>query len=372
MAAFIAALRNVDWLIIGAAAVLIGFGVLFIYGAGEQVGTELSQTFWKKQLVWIAAGAVMWAAAGFTDYRKLGKWSPVLYAASIILLLLVWLIGTRVYGARRWISLGGIKLQPTEFAKISFILLVSWLMSLRFFNINKLWCMAAVFLLAGVPAALVLKQPDLGSAIVFAPLAAVIMFIGKLKFRYILAGVAVVMIAIPLTYPHLSQYQKERILVFVDPARDPQNRGWNQLQSELAVGSGGLTGKGFLQGTQNAMGFLPQTVSHTDFIFSVIAEETGFAGVAVIMLMYALILAAALRTAVFAPDIFGRCLACAIAVIFFTHSVINIGMCVRLMPVTGLPLPLISYGGSFMVSAMLCLGFLQSIYARRNSSPSVL
>jgi rod shape determining protein RodA len=219
-------------------------------------------------------------------------------------------------------------------------------------------------------------EPDLGSALIIPPIVAFILFISKLKIKYIVGGIVagIVFFSVEVfneayqVYPLLKKYQVERILVFLDPERDPENRGWNQLQSELAVGSGGLTGKGFMQGTQNTLGFLPQTVSNTDFIFSVIAEETGFIGAVSIILCYILLFFSALRTSVYARDRFGKYVAAGIAAIIFSHSIVNIGMSIRMMPVTGLPLPLVSYGGSFMVSSMLYLGILQSIYAHRRRS----
>ena len=164
----------------------------------------------------------------------------------------------------------------------------------------------------------------------------------------------------------LRPYHKARIHVFLKPDSDPLNKGWNQRQSELAVGSGGLTGKGFMQGTQNQLGYLPQTVSNSDFIFSVIAEETGFLGSALLLIMYTVLMISIFRTALIAPDDFGRYLCTGIGAVLALHSIVNIGMSVRLMPVTGLPLPLVSYGGTFMLATMSCLGIVQSVYARRN------
>ncbi len=316
-----------------------------------------------------------WFWLSLTDYRNFKAWSFIVYLASIAALILVLVIGSKIYGARRWLQLGGIKVQPSEFAKFGVLLMLSAMMSMRQFDINRITNILAVAAVAVVPFLLILVEPDLGSALVIVPLAGALLFVSKLKLKYILIGgiAGIVFLGLEIAnekyevYPILKGYQKERVLVFLDPERDPKNRGWNQWQSELAVGSGGLSGKGFMQGTQNTLGFIPKTVSNTDFIFSVIAEESGFLGASGIVFMYALLIGSALRAAVMARDRFGQYLATGIAAIFFTHTVINIGMSVRLMPVTGLPLPLLSYGGSFMLSSMIYLGILQSIYARRRN-----
>jgi rod shape determining protein RodA len=202
-------------------------------------------------------------------------------------------------------------------------------------------------------------------------LAAVLIFIAGIKWRFIIIGAVIAVSLLTLEvgneyfkiYPLLKEYQLKRIMVFINPEKDIDNSGWHQYQAELAVGSGGMYGKGYLHGTQSMLGFLPET--HTDFIFSVIAEETGFAGALAVIVLYTFLLFSALRAAIFARDDFGLYLAVGIAVIIFTHSVVNIGMSIRLMPVTGLPLPLLSYGGTFIVNTMIYLGILQSIYAHR-------
>jgi len=172
---------------------------------------------------------------------------------------------------------------------------------------------------------------------------------------------------VKLYFPVLSGYQQERVLVFLDPTRDTRNKGWNQLQAQLAVGSGGMWGKGFMKGTQNELGFLPHTVSNSDFIFPVIAEEWGFVGSFSLVLLYIILIGSAIRTAMFSRDLFGRYIAIGGASIFFMHSVVNIGMSIRLMPVTGLPLPFLSYGGTFVVVSLTYMGILQSIYRQRRT-----
>jgi len=366
-------LNRFDLLQIIPMLVLSFVGIAFIYSTGQQVGGDAAGLFWVKQVVWFFAGAVMWIMLAFMDYRNFKYWAVPIYILSIIALLAVFLVGVKVYGATRWLQVGGIRLQPSEFAKFAVVIMLSTIVSMRNFDINRFWNLALFGGVALVPFLLILKEPDLGSALVIIPIVVGIAFVSKLRFRLMITGLVLAMTLLSVEiinekngyYPLLKNYQKERILVFLDPERDRKDRGWNQLQSELAVGSGGVLGKGYMQGTQNTLGFLPQTVSNTDFIFSVIAEETGFAGSFLIITMYLLLIASALRTALLARDRFGQYIATGIAAALFFHSVVNIGMSVRIMPITGLPLPLISYGGSFMLSTMIYLGLLQSVYARR-------
>jgi rod shape determining protein RodA len=359
-----------DYIQIAAMLALLCYGVAFIYGTGQQVGGYAADAFWQRQLIWIGIGFMVWLLLSFLDYRILGPASLVSYPIAIVLLVYVLLAGIVVFGARRWLDFGGIRLQPSELAKLAVLTSAAWLLSLPGADINKFRWMIGLGALLAIPFLLILKQPDLGSALVLVPIVASIAFVAKLKWRYIILAVCITLAAVPIAYECMHDYQRDRIKIFLDPDSDPQNRGWNQLQAEMAVGSGGLLGKGFMQGTQNSLGFLPQTVSNTDFIISVIAEETGFVGTIGLTSMYLLLIFSALRTALAAPDDFGRYLCVGAAAVFFTHSVINIGMSIRLMPVTGLPLPLVSYGGTFMVAMMSYLGIIQSVYARRNERSS--
>ncbi|OGV48232.1 MAG: rod shape-determining protein RodA [Lentisphaerae bacterium GWF2_52_8] len=367
--------RRADLLQIIPTLVLLCIGLLFIYSTGQQVGGNTPTAFFKKQLLFAGIGLCAWLFIALSDYRYLKHLSWLLYPFTLVLLVLVFFIGVKVYGARRWLDFGGIRLQPAELAKFAVLFLSATVLTIRGFDINKLSSILLLGLIGGVPFLLIMRQPDLGSSLVLLPLMASLILTARLRYKYIIIGLLFVMIAVPSAYPFLKDYQKERIMAFLDPDHDPKGSGWNQLQAELAVGSGGLWGKGYMQGTQNTLGFLPQTVSNTDFIFSVIAEETGFAGSLLVVSMYAMLVLSACRTAVFACDSFGRYIAIGIAAIFFTHSIINIGMSVRLMPVTGVPLPLISYGGTFLLSTMVALGILQSVYAHgravRASEPSL-
>ncbi len=216
-----------------------------------------------------------------------------------------------------------------------------------------------------MPFLLIVKEPDLGTAAMLIPVAFMMMFAAgvPLKHMLILAGIGLLLM--PFGWFLLGNYQKERVLVFLNPNRDPLGAGWNKIQSGIAVGSGGFSGKGYLKGTQNVLGFLPRTVAPTDFIYSVIAEETGFVGSAILLFLYALLLWSCVRAALVARDRFGRLLAVGVGSLLFCHAFVNMAMTIGLLPITGLPLPLISYGGSFMVAIMIGLGIVQSVYVRR-------
>ena len=349
---------------------LLAAGVLFIYTTGEQIGSPLSQSFWKKQLIWIAVGFAAYIAAARCDYRKLIPWVWFYYIFSVAMLILVLFIGIKVNGATSWIDLGPMRLQPSEFAKLGVIWFLAAMHGNMLFKISKLPHVLLSLAAVGVPVVLIAIEPDFGSAFVLAPVGAVMVFTAGINWKYIaIAGTAMALIFGALVTnevleikPLLKTYQKERIKTFLNPERDRANRGYNAYQSRLAVGSGGLFGKGLGQGTQNPLGFLPRKVSNNDFIFSVIAEETGFVGAMTLIAAYILLLYTVLRSAFFAVDSFARQSGIGIAVLIFVHLFINIGMSIGVTPITGLPLPFLSYGGSFVVSMMLALGFMQSVY----------
>ncbi|MBE6366918.1 MAG: rod shape-determining protein RodA [Lentisphaerae bacterium] len=354
---------------------LLGAGVLFIYTTGSQVGTEWAGGFWRKQLIWIGIGMIAYIAAARMDYRKLIPWVWFYYIVSIAMLVLVLFVGRKVNGAVSWIDLGPLRIQPSEFAKLGVIWFLAAMHGNMLFKIRKLTHVLLSMAVLALPIGLIAVEPDFGSAVVLVPVGAAMVFTAGVKWRYlIIAGsVAVVLFSVLAVNeifeikPLLKTYQRERIKTFLNPERDLAHRGYNAYQSRLAVGSGGLTGKGLGEGTQNLLGFLPQSVANNDFIFSVLAEETGFIGALLLLLGYAVLLYTILRTAFMAQDNFARQSLVGIATLIFVHLYINIGMSVGITPITGLPLPFLSYGGSFVVSMMLAMGFVQSIY-RRNMS----
>ena len=354
-------------------ALLLTIGMFFVHSTGQQVGGHHVELF-NRQCVYLAAGVVLWFIFVMVDYRWIGVFSLLFYPAVIAVLVLVLIYGPVRNNTRRWIDIGPFSLQPSELGKMAVLFSVAWLASFKkVVNINRIRWIGLVLLLTVIPFLLICKEPDLGTAIVLIPLAAAILFAANLHWIYILF-IAVFCIGGPLIAYHspiLKSYQKKRIDMFLNPESERFGGGWNVIQAEIAVGTGGMTGKGYRNGTHTMLGYLPPKVADSDFIFPVIAEETGFAGTFSLILLYGLLFFSILRTALLAPDLFGRYLCVGIAAILMTHVFINIGMCIRLVPVTGLPLPFISYGGTFLVAMLCYLGIAQSVYAHRND-PSML
>ena len=351
-------------------ALLLTIGMCFVHSTGQQVGGHHVELF-NRQCMYLAVGAALWFTFILIDYRWIGLFSVLFYPAVIVILVLVLWFGPVRNNTRRWIDIGPVSLQPSELGKMAVLFAVAWLASFKKVNINKIWWIGLVLVLTVIPFFLIYREPDLGTAIVLIPLAAAILFAANLRVIYIVLIVAFCAGLTPVAWMNMKTYQKERILTFLDPERDPYKRGWNAIQAEIAVGTGGMTGKGYRNGTHTTLGYLPKMVADSDFIFPVIAEETGFVGAFSVILLYGLLLFSILRTALLAPDLFGRYLCVGIAAILMTHVFINIGMCIRLVPVTGLPLPFISYGGTFLVAMLCYLGIAQSVYAHRNDPSSL-
>jgi rod shape determining protein RodA len=388
---FGAFIAGFDWLQIVALAFLLITGLIFIHATGVQVGTPAAALFFKKQLTqWIPLGVLLWGFFALQDHRKFYfKAGGVLFfLLTTIALILVLKYGIKVYGARRWLMLGSFRLQPSEFGKLSLILVLAWLFSTPRFSGAKWAGILLGGVIVAVPAILIFKEPDLGGTLILFPIAGAMLIVSGLKWRWLLliaaAGAAAffalraVVLAddpppdkkAPASVEStknspkrglLKPYQKKRLRVFFKPNSDISNSGHNVYQSRLAVGAGGIWGKGIGNGTQNQLGFLPQTVANNDFIFSVIAEETGFMGCLMLLAGYSLLFFSILRTALKASS-YGRLIAIGIGAMLFCHTYINIGMCIGLAPVTGLPLPFVSYGGSFIFVGMISMGILQSIY----------
>jgi rod shape determining protein RodA len=346
-------------------------GLTFIYSAswrGEETG--IVGSWFPRQIMWAVLGAGVATALVAVDYRFWLRQAWWLYLAALVLLGLVLVMGTKVYGAYRWLNVFGVLVQPSEFAKLALVVLLARVLGGGALHPRSFGTIMVALVLMGLPFGLILVEPDLGTAMILIPTTVAMLFAAGAALRYLCglallgAGAAAAAIS-PLGRFMLGDYQRERILTFLDPSRDPLGSGWNALQSAIAVGSGGLSGKGFLNGTQNVLGFLPRTVSPSDFIFPVIAEEKGFIGASLLLLAYAVLLARYLRTAWTARDPAGSLLATGIASLCFCHVFVNIGMTIGLLPITGLPLPLVSSGGSFMVSTLAGFGLVQSVHVRR-------
>jgi rod shape determining protein RodA len=360
-----------DWFAVLLAAGLLAAGLTFIYSAswrGEETG--IVGAWFYKQIWWAAIGGAGALALVATDYRFWIRHSWWFYLASLVMLALVLVAGKKMYGAYRWLVVFGIPVQPSEFAKVALVLVLAQFLSSPVVRPRSFGTVLLALLLLALPFVLILREPDLGTALVLVPTVVFMLFAAGAAWSHLLGlgilGAGGIALALsPLARHALSEYQHERILTFLDPSRDPLGSGWNALQSAIAVGSGGLSGKGFLNGTQNVLGFLPRTVSPSDFIFPVIAEETGFIGASLLLLAFAALLSCYLRTAWTTKDPAGSLLATGIASLLFCHVFVNIGMTIGLLPITGLPLPLVSSGGSFMVSTLAGFGLVQSVHVRR-------
>lgn len=368
-----------DWPLLLAAGALAVVGVIFIFSASGEASQDLAlyrQKFFK-QIIWCAAGAGAAAALCLVDYGKVARWSRVIYWGAIASLLAVLVIGVVHKGGRRWISTGSFDLQPSEFAKIAFIFLMADFLSLPVEELRLPRVFFAALGYTVLPFVLILKEPDLGSALVFLSICLAMMFVAGVPNRFLgrLAGwvgpllivlVAAILYASPAV-TIVKSYQKDRLRSFFGLNEKSDAANYNVNQSLIAVGSGGLLGKGWRQGTQHELGYLPSAGANNDFIFSVIAEEEGFVGSVAILGLYSVLLLSGIKVASQARDRLGQLLAVGVATLLFSHVFINIGMNIRLMPVTGIPLPLLSYGGSSVVCSLIAIGVLHNVHIYRKS-----
>lgn len=350
-------IRDLDWPLLVITLIICGTGVLQIYSAAHD--TVWDDAWWKQGL-WVLAGlAVMWVVARI-DYHTLLSRAFVFYGLSLFGLVLVLLIGRTVFGSRRWIPLPGFHLQISEFVKTVIILLVArFLTELKSDRVEGRDLLKLVGLVA-VPMLLVMKQPDLGTALCYLPVLAIGVLLAGLRWQYLAAVLVVLMLVLPVGWHFvLKDYQKARLVTFLDPGQDPRGSGYQVIQSKIAVGAGGMWGKGVTKGSQTQLRFLP--VPHTDFIFSAFAEEHGFVAVVVMLGLYFILLMQIVQNAQMAPDRAGMYICMGVCALLLFHVLVNIGMVVGRMPVTGIPLPLMSYGGSNILSFFLMLGLVNSV-----------
>jgi len=353
-------LRDLGWSLIVITLVISAVGILQIYSATR--GTVWEQAWWK-QALWVAAGLLlMWIAASI-DYHTLVGHAFVYYFVALAALVLVLVVGRTVSGAKRWLGFGPFYLQVSEFVKIVILLVVArYLTELRTERL-EIRDLVRLVGLVGLPMALVMKQPDLGTALTYLPILAVGVFLAGLRWKHIVVILLALAVLLPVSWLILQDYQKTRLVSFLDPARDPLGSGYQTIQSKIAVGSGGMWGKGVARGSQTQLRFLP--VPHTDFIFSAFAEEHGFVGVVVLLGLYFVLLMQIVQNAQTAPDRAGVYVSMGVGALLLFHVLVNIGMAVGRMPVTGIPLPLMSYGGSNVWSTFLMLGLVNNVRLRR-------
>ncbi|BFM12731.1 rod shape-determining protein RodA [Simiduia litorea] len=337
---------------------LTAFGLIVLYSAG---GSEFHYV--KRQSVFFAVGYIGIFIVAQIPLGMMQRWAPWVYAGGVILLILVLLVGTGAKGAQRWLGLGGFRFQPSEILKLAVPVLLASYLSRRLLPPSFKHIFFAL-ILVGVPMVLILKQPDLGTSLLVAQSGLVVLFFAGLGWRYIVTAVALVASAIyPMWHYVMHPYQKQRVLTLLNPEADKLGAGWNIIQSKTAIGSGGLNGKGWLEGTQSHLDFLPE--SHTDFIIAVLAEEFGLIGVIVLMLLYASIIVRGFMIALKAQDSFGRLLAGALTFTLFVYVFVNMGMVSGLLPIVGVPLPLVSHGGTSLLTLMASFGVLMAVSTER-------
>jgi len=338
------------------------FGIYAIYSATWMRDVP----FWTSQIKWLFICLPVFFFIAFNDYQWIRMGAVPLYIVSVILLVLVFFIGVKVFGARSWLNLGFGNFQPSQMAIFAGVLIFAFFLS----NSDEMHPVLRVLVclaITAVPCVLILIQPYLGGTLVWLPVLFAMLFVAGIQVRYLatllLLGIAMIPVVVNFG---LKPYQKDRILIFLDPSLDPQGAGWTINQSLNAIGSAGFWGKGFkAPNTLNELGYLPSTIVHTDFIYSVFGEQHGFIGAILLISAFAVLLGTGLYIASQAQDQLGRLLAVGIVMLLFTHVFMNIGMTVAVTPITGLPLPLVSYGGSFLLVTMASIGLLQSIWIHR-------
>jgi rod shape determining protein RodA len=361
-------IKNFDWLTFGLIICLSLIGVITIYSATRPpAGVGEHPDFYSKQIIWLIISIAALFAMVFFDYKLLDRYAYQLYGIGLFLLIAVLIAGRSSMGAKRWLSLGFFSFQPSEFFRIMFIIGLSAYLAGRKNDSGEKMSAMVVVIFALLPLALLIKQPDLGTAILMISLFIVLSISKGVSKKIIMVVLIIGIVSVPflghIFWEGLKDYQKNRLVAFMDPDVDPSGIGYHINQSKISIGSGGILGKGYLKGTQGPLRFLPE--KHTDFIFAVYAEESGFVGSFLLMCIYLLLFLRGLDTAYRAKDEFGRLMAVGITAMFFVYYCVNIGMTLSVMPVVGVPLPFVSYGGTALMSNFIAAGILINIRTRR-------
>jgi len=352
--------ENLDYTLLFAVVILCFYGILMLYSSTriESIGGE-PYFYVKRQFLWMILGFLFLTIIIFIDYHKLVRFSQVIYFMAIVFLVMVIIFGRSTYGARRWLVIGPFDFQPSEFAKIALIIFLADFLSKNKSKLDNYFYFLMPFTYAGLLILLVFKQPDLGTSLVYLAILIIMLFVVGVKIKYLILTFFVALSSVPLLWFFLQEYQKKRLILFLNPNLDPLGGGYNVIQSKIAIGSGGFMGNGLFSGLQSQLKFLP--AQHTDFIFSVVGEELGFVGAILLLGLYAIILWRGVKIALEAKDLLGTLLATGAVAFLFFHIVVNIGMAMGMFPATGLPLSFLSYGGSFMISNLLVIGILLNV-----------
>jgi rod shape determining protein RodA len=353
-------LQNVDWTILAMALALGGMSAVTLMSL--HVGRVGGAVLWR-QLAWLGVGLLALLVVSSLDYRRLVRVAPAIYAAGLAALITLFFIGRTVSGARRWIGLGPFTFQPSELFKFAFVLMAVWLLTSRSARAGGLTALTLTVPVLAVPFVLIVKQPDLGTGLVLLPVLLALLVGAGLPMRLLGGLLGVGLAVMPAAWFVMRDYQRERIMVYLDPVRDPLGSAYNVIQARIAIGSGQLLGKGVAGATQSRLSFLPER--HTDFIFAVFAEMWGFVGCITLLACYAVLLVRGFDIAASAREPIGRLVALGATALLATQILVNVGMVTGLLPVVGVPLPLMSYGGSSMLVTLMTLGLLLSVRMRQ-------
>ena len=359
-------LLGMNWLLLAIMLALATFGVIAIYSCTYMRAEVAYNSMWRKQAVWVAVSSIIFLVVSLVDYRWV-RWGALpMYLASMVFLVLTLLIGKKLDGARCWLQVGPVQFQPAQMAVISGILVLALFLS-QFRNLHPMLKLLACGVTSGAPALLIMIQPDLGECLIWIPVVFARLFMARIPLRYLIVCLLLGITCVPLAYYFkLKPYQQARIIAFADPEIDPRGAAWAVNQTLIAVGSGGWSGKGFkAPNSQVALGYVPQTTVPNDYIFSAIAEQWGFIGGTALLAGFAVLLTSCLLVAYGAADELGLLVTVGVTALIFTHTFQNIGMNISILPVTGVPLPLISYSGSFVAMIMFGLGLINSVWVHR-------
>jgi rod shape determining protein RodA len=359
---------QIDPILLIATILLIGYGLVMTYSTTAETRTFTGDPmqFVIRGALWAAVGLAVMAAVAYFDYAWLGALAPVLYLVTLGLLAVVLAIGSSSLGAQRSVTLAGLSFQFSEVAKVLMIVVLAKFFADRRASIGSPLVIVFGLALLAPAVYLVYRQPDLGTSLVFIAIFFGIAFLAGARIWQLTALAAIAVASFPIIWALLKDYQRARLGAFLNPYSDPQGAGWNIIQSLIAVGSGGATGKGLTAGTQSPLGYLP--IAESDFVFAGLAEDLGFAGAVILFALYIILLVAALRVAFRSRDPFGMLIGGGVATMLLFQILVNVGMAISLMPVTGIPLPFISHGGSSLVSICFALGVLQSVSMRREAN----
>lgn len=351
-------LLNLDPILMGGLIILCGAGLAVLYSAADHdVGVVLHQS------VHFVIGFLVLLFLAQIPSKQLFKWSPWLYLGGLTLLVMVLFVGYSGKGAQRWLDLGVIRFQPSELMKILLPMMIAWYLSDKHVPPSLRYIVVALLMIAA-PVWLIFLQPDLGTAVLVLSLGFFVIFLAGITWRLLAVSGGLILASVPVFWFYLRDYQQQRIITLLNPESDPLGAGYHIIQSKIALGSGGLYGKGWLNGTQSQLDFLPER--STDFVFAVFGEEFGFLGTVLLLFVYGFVVMRGLSIASYAEDTYSRLLAGSLSLSFFVYFVVNIGMVSGLLPIVGVPLPLISYGGTSMVTILAAFGILMSIHSSQN------